>query len=107
VFARLHTLATTPEQAERGLEIIESVYLPWARDCTGFRGLIRLVDTKTGKTLVLTLWADEAALGASAPAAEDFALRIAEASGATYRLLEDFEVSLLDVDADAVPPEGA
>jgi hypothetical protein len=107
VFARLHALATTPEQAERGLEIITSVYLPWARDCTGFRGLIRLVDTETGKTLVLTLWADEAALEASAPAAEDFGLRIAEASGATYRLLEDFEVSLLEIEADAGTVEQA
>jgi hypothetical protein len=44
VFARLHTLATTPEQAERGLEIITSVFLPWARESTGFRGLLRLVD---------------------------------------------------------------
>jgi hypothetical protein len=81
--------------------------LPWARESTGFRGLVRLVDTETGKTLVLTFWADEAALEASAPAAEDFALRIAEASGATYRLLEDFEVSLLDIEPDALPSESA
>ena len=97
MFARLHTLATTPEQAERGLEIIMSVFLPWARESTGFRGLLRLVDPKTGKTLVLTLWADEEALAASAAAAESIALQIAEASGASYRSLEDFEVSLLDL----------
>jgi hypothetical protein len=98
VFARLHTLSTTPEQAERGRELVASVYLPWARDCTGFRGLIRLVSAETGTTLVFTLWADEAALEASAQSAEEFGIRIAEASGATYRALEDFEVNLFDVE---------
>ena len=102
MFARLHTLATTPEQAERGGEIVKSIYLPWARDCGGFRGLIRLVDRTNGKTLVFTLWADEDALDASAPAAEEFALRIAEASGADYRSLEDFEVSLFDIEGAAL-----
>jgi hypothetical protein len=105
VFARLHTLTTTPEQAERGQEIVASVYLPWARELTGFRGLIRLVSAETGTTLVFTLWADEAALEASATAAEDFGLRIAEASGATYRALEDFEVTLFDIEDAAIRAE--
>lgn len=100
MFARLHTLATTPEQAERGLEIIRSVYLPWARDSTGFRGLIRMVDRETGKTLVVTLWADEQALDASAASAASLAERVAGASGADYRSLEDFEVTLLDLHPD-------
>jgi hypothetical protein len=99
----MHTLTTTPEQAERGREIVASVYLPWARECTGFRGLIRLVSAQTGKTLVFTLWADRESLEASSPAAEDLALRIAEASGATYRRLEDFEVNVFDVEDDAIP----
>ena len=105
VFARLHTLTTTPEQAERGRELVASVYLPWARELTGFRGLIRLVSAETGTTLVFTLWADEEALEASATAAEDFGLRIAEASGATYRALEDFEVNLFDVEDAAIRSE--
>jgi hypothetical protein len=105
VFARLHTLTTTSEQAERGRELVASVYLPWARELTGFRGLIRLVSAETGTTLVFTLWADEEALEASASAAEDFGLRIAEASGATYRALEDFEVNLFDVEDAAIRSE--
>jgi heme-degrading monooxygenase HmoA len=91
----------TPEQAAQGREIITSLYLPWARDSTGFRGLIRLVDTENEQTLVLTLWADEEALRASAASSEEIGLRIAEASGATYRSIEEFEVSLFDVDVDA------
>ena len=107
MFARLHTLATTPEQAERGLDIITSVFLPWARESTGFRGLIRLVDGDGGKTLVLTLWADEEALEASNAAGEELGLRIAEASGATYRSVESFEVTFLDIQAEAASIERA
>ena len=102
MFARLHTVSTTPEQAEQGRELVASVYLPWARECTGFRGLIRLVSAETGTTLVFTLWADEAALEASAQSAEDFGIRIAEATGATYRALEDFEVNLFDIENAAL-----
>lgn len=97
MFARLHTLETTPEQSERGREIIESEYLPWARDSTGFRGLIRLVDAAGGKTLVLTLWADEGSLEATAAAAQKLGGQIAQTSGATYRSIEDFEVALLEL----------
>ena len=102
MFARLHTVSTTPEQAEQGRELVASVYLPWARECTGFRGLIRLVSAETGTTLVFTLWADEAALEASAQSAEDFGIRIAEATGATYRALEDFRVNLFDIENAAL-----
>jgi hypothetical protein len=97
VFARLHTLETTPAQAERGYEIITTEFLPWARESTGYCGLIRLVNNESGKTLVLTLWADEQALQASAASSDRLRLLIAEASGAAYRSLEDFEVSLLDI----------
>jgi heme-degrading monooxygenase HmoA len=101
VFARVHTLATTSEQAAQGYEIVKSLYLPWARDSTGFRGLIRMTDDESGKTIVVTLWADEDALHASDASAEELGQRIAEASGATYRSVECFEVSLFDVELDS------
>src|SRR4051812_49885207 len=65
VFARVHVLQTTPEQSEAGLEIFREQLLPWLRDASGYRGLIRLVDRSNGKTLVISLWADEEALEAS------------------------------------------
>jgi hypothetical protein len=99
VFARLHTLEATPAQAERGDEIIGTDFLPWARESTGFCGLIRLVNNQSGKALVLTLWADEQALQASAAASDRLRLLITQASGAAYRSVEDFEVSLLDIQA--------
>jgi len=87
VLARLHALRTTPEQHDLGLEIVRDQLLPWLRDSSGFRGLIRLWNPAESKTLVITLWADEESLRASA-----------EATVGTTRLaLEDYEVSLFDV----------
>jgi quinol monooxygenase YgiN len=97
VFARLHILKTTPEQHDRGLEIIQEQLLPYLRDSTGFRGLIRLDDRESGKTLVITLWADEAALQASHRAGDHFSTLAAETSGATRLALEQYEATLFDL----------
>lgn len=99
VFARLHTLATTPEQYDVGLELVRDELLPWARESSGYRGLIGLVDRTSGKALVLTLWADAAALEDGAETGDRLSALAATASGATRRALESFEVSLFDVPA--------
>jgi hypothetical protein len=56
VFARVHTLQTTPEQHDRGVELVRDQLLPWLRESTGFRGMIRLADRAAGKTLVVTFF---------------------------------------------------
>jgi len=99
VFARLHILETTPEQNERGLEIVRDQLLPWLRDSTGFRGLLRLSDRQGSKTLVITLWTDEDALRASAEAGNRLSELTAETVGVTRKELEEYEVTLFDVDA--------
>jgi heme-degrading monooxygenase HmoA len=100
VFARLHALQTSPEQHDLGLEIVRDQLLPWLRDSSGFRGLIRLWNPDDAKTLVITLWADEESLLASAEAGDRFGELAAETVGTTRLALEDYEVSLFDV-ADA------
>ena len=97
MFARLHTLDTTPEQFEQGLRLVRDTLLPWARESTGYRGLIGLVDRSSGKALVLTLWADADAFERSAAAAEGLSGQAADATGARRLSLEDFEVTLFDV----------
>jgi heme-degrading monooxygenase HmoA len=97
VFARLHTLQTTPEQHDLGLEIVRDQLLPWLRDSSGFRGLIRLWNPDEAKTLVVTLWADEDSLRASAEAGDKFGELAAETVGTTRLALDDYEVSLFDV----------
>lgn len=97
MYARLHVLQTTPEQHDQGLEIVRDQLLPWLRDSTGYRGLIRLADPAAGKTLVITLWADEESLRASAEAGERFGELTAETTGATRLALEQYEATLFDV----------
>ena len=97
MYARLHVLQTTPEQHDHGLEIVRDQVLPWLRDSTGYRGLIRLADAAAGKTLVITLWADEESLRASAGAGDRLSELTAETTGATRLALEQYEATLFDV----------
>jgi heme-degrading monooxygenase HmoA len=97
VFARVHVLRTTPEQAEAGLQIFREQLLPWLRDSSGYRGLIRLVDPAGGKTLVISLWADEESLQASTQAGDQLAELTAQNVGATRVALELYEATLFDL----------
>lgn len=97
MFARVHVLETTPEQHDLGLEIVRDQLLPWLRESSGFRGLIRMGSREEGKTLVLTLWADQASLEASAAAGAKLSELTAETLGASRLALENYEVSLFDV----------
>jgi hypothetical protein len=97
MFARLHTIEVTKEQHEEGLRIVRDQFLPWARDSSGFRGLIGLVDEGHQKALVLTLWSDRAALDASADAGDQLSMLAAEVTGSTRRSLESYEVTIFDV----------
>src|SRR5687767_772721 len=108
MFARVHTLDTTPEQYEQGLEIVRGELLPYAQNADGFRGIIGLVDRANGRTLVVTLWADEETLERSAAAGDRLSLLAADATGATRRALEEFEVGLFEVVGGTRPvPDGA
>jgi heme-degrading monooxygenase HmoA len=97
VFARVHVLQTSPEQSDAGLEIFREQLLPWLRDASGYRGLIRLVDRGNGKTLVISLWSDEQALQASTEAGERLAELTAETVGATRLAVEQYEATIFDV----------
>ncbi|MFL5927272.1 MAG: hypothetical protein ACJ77E_10085 [Gaiellaceae bacterium] len=97
MFARLHTLATTPEQYDLGLALVREELLPWARESSGYCGLIGLVDRATGKALVLTLWTDAETLQNGAATGDRLSAVAATAAGATRQALESFEVSLFDV----------
>lgn len=93
----MHVLETTPEQHDLGLEIVRDQLLPWLRDSSGFRGLIRMASRAEGKTLVITLWADEESFQASARAGNKLGELTAETTGVTRLALEDYEVTLFDV----------
>ena len=97
MFARVHVLEATPEQSAAGLQIFKDQLRPWLRDASGYRGVIRLEDKETGKTLVITFWADEAALEASYQAGEELAKLTAENTGAKRLAIELYEATLFDL----------
>jgi hypothetical protein len=93
----MHVLETTPEQHDLGLEIVRDQLLPWLRDSSGFRGLIRMANPGAGKAIVISLWADEESLAASAEAGTRLSDLTAETVGVARIALEDYEVTLFDV----------
>jgi len=97
MFARIHTLETTPEQHDEGRKIVLEQILPWLQDSSGFRGMIRFAHPDKSKTLVVTLWADEESLKASAEAGDQLGQLSTAATGASRLALEDYEAEFFDV----------
>jgi heme-degrading monooxygenase HmoA len=97
LFARVHTIQANREQHEVDLEIVREEFLPWVRDSTGFRGLLSFLDEEQEKALVISLWADEAALEESAEAGDRLSRLTARVSGSSRRSLESYEVTLFEV----------
>ena len=97
MFARVHTLETTPEQDDQGLRVVTEEILPWLRDSTGFRGLIRLASRATGQVLTVSLWATEESLRNSAEAARQISELSAAGVGATLLAVTEYEVTMFDV----------
>jgi heme-degrading monooxygenase HmoA len=84
----MHVLETTPEVHERGLDLLDE-YLPWLRESTGFRGMLRLAARDRSRTIVITFWGDEAAFAASEEAARAVSGDAAQAAGSKHIALED------------------
>ena len=97
MFARLHRLETTPEQYELGLEILREEFLPWARDSSGFCGVIGLADESRENALIVSLWNDRESLDASAAAGDRLSKLASAGTGSRRRSLESFEVTLFEI----------
>jgi hypothetical protein len=97
MYARVHTLETTPESHDEGLRIITEQLLPWARESTGFRGIVGLTDRAREITLLISLWEDEESLQASEPAGDELSKLTASVTGAVRRSLDDYEVTLFEL----------
>ena len=91
----MHTLETTPEAHDRGLELLDEL-LPWLGESKGFRGLLRLAALDRSKTVVITFWTDEKALTETAESGEGISALAAEAAGSKRVSLEDYEVTFFD-----------
>ena len=93
----MHTLETTPETHDRGLELLDEL-LPWLAERTGFRGLLRLAALDRSKTVVVTFWADEEAMTETAESGAGIGALAAQAAGSKRIALEDYEVTFFDAE---------
>jgi hypothetical protein len=93
----MHTLETTLEAHDQGLDLLRDI-LPWLRDSTGFRGVLRLSTPDRSKTVVITLWADETAMRESAESGHGLGSLAAELAGSTRLDLEDYEITFAEGD---------
>jgi hypothetical protein len=91
-------LETTSDQHDQGLAAVIEEILPWLRDSTGFRGLIRLANQETGRVMAVTLCATQKDLDDSAEAAKRLTELTATGVGASWIGVENYEVSLFDVE---------
>ena len=83
----MHILETTVEGHVRGIEVLQEI-LPWLRETTGFRGVLRLATPDRSRTVVITLWATEAAMLESSEVGRNLGALAAEASFVANRLRE-------------------
>ena len=93
----MHTLETTPEVHERGIELLDEL-LPWLSESSGFRGMLRLAALDRSKTVVITFWEDEAAMNETAESGAGIGALAAQAAGSKRIALEDYEVTFFDAE---------
>ena len=70
--------------------------LPAARQLDGFAGAIALLDRRTGRHMVISLWETEAAMEASEAAGEELRQRQL-AAGERVAHVDRYEVAMLEV----------
>jgi len=97
VYARISTFEGSPENIDQELRQVRENVLPQLRQQEGFEGMVALGDRQTGKTLGITFWESEEALGASEEAAARMREDSAEAMSETIAGVERYEVGLFEL----------
>ena len=94
VAARVSTFVGDPSAVDKALRHAVEEVLPEARKMDGWKGIMVLVDRRTGAERTITLWESIKALGASEAQAEEFRNAIAETAKQRLMTVERFEVPL-------------
>ena len=92
MFARMTTLQGSSNKVADGIKTLNEQVIPAARKMAGFKGMIALADRASGKMIGITLWESEAAMRASADAADQLRSASAAAGGSKVVSVEQFEV---------------
>ena len=92
--ARVSTLEGSAEAIDEGMSFIKEQIVPEARELTGWRGIIVLVDRTTGRTKTITLWDGPESLRASEDRANELRKQAAQAMDETVVGVDRYEVAL-------------
>jgi hypothetical protein len=92
--ARVTRFEGSPDYVDDGVLFINEYIVPEARELTGWRGLMVLVDRGTGSTRTISFWDGAEALAATAERGEALGRRVAEALGESYTGFAEYEVAL-------------
>lgn len=95
MYARVTTIQGPPESTDESIMVTREKALPQARQITGFKGALSLVDRTTGKGLTITLWESEEALQTSDEAANRIRSEaVAAVTGAEVVSVDRYEVAI-------------
>jgi len=95
MYARSTTLQARPGTLDAGIAFVRDEVMPLVQGLDGFVGLSMLCDRDSGRCIVTTSWADEAALRASAEKVRDSRARAADVFGDAAPTVEDWEVAAM------------
>lgn len=90
--ARVTTLDAPPDRMDDAKRHLQERVLPQLRQMEGFRGMIALGSSQSGKLQGVAFWESEEALRATDEAVVSVREGAAEASGGTVVSVEEFEV---------------
>jgi len=94
MFARVNVFQGPVDEFDKSLQITQEKALPVLRGTDGSVGIIVLGDRSTGRSYVITLWRDEAALKASDEMANRVRTETTQAAGDEIVGVERHEVLL-------------
>jgi heme-degrading monooxygenase HmoA len=86
-----------PESLEESVRRGREEVLPAARELDGFKGAIALLDRRSGRHMVISLWESEEAMAASEDQAEELRRRQLT-EGEQVASVERFEVAMLELE---------
>ncbi len=94
--ARVSSLEGPPEKIDEAIRVATEQVLPKARQLSGWKGVVSLVDRNTGRTKLITLWESEDALRASEEQANKLRQETADSAGETIRGVDRYEVAVAE-----------
>jgi heme-degrading monooxygenase HmoA len=94
VFARVSTYTGTSDEIDEAIRHVRENTLSKLKQLDGYKGAYFLVDRQNGKSLAVTLWESEEAMGTSEEEANSLRSEVADALGTQMVGVERYEVAV-------------